>query len=150
MTDKGFFHPDRGYWQTIEEPSQDVLAAYPAGTVEVPLKPGEYYEWIDDAWVEVLPTPEELRETMPTLSAAQYRQGMLGAGHNPQEVTDAIAAMPDGPEKESIAIEWEYATFYDRLDTFVVVVGDLLGMTPEETDDMWMAAATIPNKHRRR
>ncbi|WP_373365160.1 hypothetical protein [Sinorhizobium medicae] len=44
----------------------------------------------------VPPTPEEQREAMPSLSAAQYRQGLVGAGHSPQEVTDAIAALPDG------------------------------------------------------
>lgn len=96
----------------------------------------------------VPPTPEEQREAMPSLSAAQYRQGLVGAGHSPQEVTDAIAALPDGPEKESIAIEWEYATFFERLQPFVIEVGEMLGMTPEETDQMWMAAASLGSRRR--
>lgn len=96
----------------------------------------------------VPPTPEEQRAAMPSLSAAKYRQGLLSVGHNPQEVTDAIAALPNGPEKDSIAIEWEYATSFERLQQFVIEVGELLGMTPEETDQMWMAAASLGSRRR--
>ena len=51
MEEFGFFHPDRGYWQAISEPSQDILDSYPDGTVRVPLKPGAGYEWIGGEWV---------------------------------------------------------------------------------------------------
>lgn len=51
MEEVGFFHPDRGYWQAISEPSQDILDSYPDGTVRVPLKPGDGYEWIGGEWV---------------------------------------------------------------------------------------------------
>lgn len=51
----GFFHPERGYWQTTGEPSAEILATYPAGTIEVPIKPGADYEWQDGAWVHVPP-----------------------------------------------------------------------------------------------
>jgi hypothetical protein len=37
--EKGFFHPDRGYWQTLTDPSAEVRATYPEGTVEVLLQP---------------------------------------------------------------------------------------------------------------
>ena len=51
MTEKGFYHPDRGYWQTMSEPSAEVLASYPEGTIEVPLQPSGEHQWIDGAWV---------------------------------------------------------------------------------------------------
>lgn len=51
MTDKGFFHPDLGYWQTIGQPSEKALVAYPEGTVEVPLRPGAHHEWTGVEWV---------------------------------------------------------------------------------------------------
>ena len=41
----GFYHPSRGYWQTTNEPPAHIMAAYPEGTVQVPLKPGPEYEW---------------------------------------------------------------------------------------------------------
>jgi hypothetical protein len=49
----GFYHPDVGYWQTVSDPTAETLAAYPAGTVEVPLKPGDNSDWVDGEWVSV-------------------------------------------------------------------------------------------------
>ena len=46
----GYFHPDRGYWQTVSVPTPETVAAYPAGTVEIPLIPGEGYTWDGAAW----------------------------------------------------------------------------------------------------
>lgn len=43
----GFFHPERGYWQTVGGRPAEL----PEGTVEVPLKPGAGYHWRDGAWV---------------------------------------------------------------------------------------------------
>lgn len=53
----GFFHPSRGYWQTTGEPPADILATYPEGTQDVPLKPAADHEWIDGVWVHVPPVP---------------------------------------------------------------------------------------------
>jgi hypothetical protein len=49
--EKGFFHPQVGYWQTVSQPTAETLATYPAGTVEVPLQPGANFDWVDDEWV---------------------------------------------------------------------------------------------------
>lgn len=60
--EKNFFHPDRGHWVAIEEPSDEILATYPEGTIEVPSRPSQYAEWVDGAWVDQpapLPTKEE-------------------------------------------------------------------------------------------
>lgn len=59
--EKGFYHPARGYWQTTGEPSAETLAGYPAGTKEVPLKPGSGYRYTGTQWQELpAPTPEEI------------------------------------------------------------------------------------------
>lgn len=51
----GWYHPDRGYWQTITWPPQWILDTYPEGTIQIPLKPGQDYEWIDGEWVYMGP-----------------------------------------------------------------------------------------------
>jgi hypothetical protein len=51
----GFFHPDKGYWQTSNYPAEKYRNAYPEGTVEIPVKPAQYHEWTGQEWVEVLP-----------------------------------------------------------------------------------------------
>lgn len=51
MEDLGFFHPDRGYWQSIGSRPDDL----PKGTIDVPLKPGADYEWQNGEWVHIVP-----------------------------------------------------------------------------------------------
>lgn len=54
----GFYHPDRGYWQTNSTPSKEVIALYPEGTVEVQLKPSSLHSFDGIQWVG--PTAEAL------------------------------------------------------------------------------------------
>lgn len=56
--EKGFFHPDRGYWQAISKPSSKTFALYPEGTIEVPLQPSPLHKMIDGEWIA--PSQEEL------------------------------------------------------------------------------------------
>jgi len=46
----GFFHPSRGYWQTNSDVPEYILATYPAGTIEVPLKPDANAVWDGQEW----------------------------------------------------------------------------------------------------
>lgn len=79
--DKGFFHPSRGYWQTIGEPPQHILDGYPEGTVEVPLKPGADHEWNGKEW---LPPGLEIRkaEARDRLAAIRYARETGGTTVN--------------------------------------------------------------------
>lgn len=74
--EKGFFHPDRGYWQTTGAPNADILASYPDGTVEVPLKPGANFDWFGGEWVAIAPPPAPI----PDLSFAQLLIGLVSEG----------------------------------------------------------------------
>lgn len=64
MSERGFFHPSRGYWQTNSDVPEDILAGYPEGTVEVPLMPEAGAIWDGNQW---LPAPPQ------TLTAEDYR-----------------------------------------------------------------------------
>ena len=68
----GFFHPDRGYWQTISDPSEELLASFPLGTVEIPLKPGQDFEWDGTQWLYVAPPPPSLKQQQASRADA-YR-----------------------------------------------------------------------------
>lgn len=58
--EKGFYHPSTGYWQTISDPSPEIRQSYPAGTIEIPVKPGPGYTYDGTAWIA--PTQEVLDE----------------------------------------------------------------------------------------
>lgn len=55
LMEKGFYHADRGYWQTTGDVPEHILASYPEGTVEITLKPGPDYEFDGDDWISVAP-----------------------------------------------------------------------------------------------
>lgn len=79
----GFYHVERGYWQAVGEPSAALMASFPAGTVEVPLKPGPDYEWVSGAWVHNPPDPEVVaaaRREELSLSFSQLLIGLVELG----------------------------------------------------------------------
>ena len=144
--EKGYLHPSLGYWQTIDDVSVDILAGYPDGTVEVQLRPSTEHDYVDGAWIHVpppVPTPEELRERMPILTARQLRLGLVADGRFPAQVDAAIDAMPEGADKEAARIEWEYAASFRRNYPLVATVGTALGLSDSQIDIMWLAAANL-------
>tara|TARA_B100000287_G_scaffold124444_1_gene116464 strand:+ start:9026 stop:9415 length:390 start_codon:yes stop_codon:yes gene_type:complete len=60
MANHGFWHPTLGYWETISDPSDDIVAAYESGTIEVPVRPTRIHTWntTTNAWNE--PSTAEL------------------------------------------------------------------------------------------
>ena len=60
MANHGFWHPTLGYWETISDPTDEVVASYEEGTIEVPVRPTEISTWNTEtnAWNE--PSVEEL------------------------------------------------------------------------------------------
>ena len=80
--EKGFFHPSRGYWQTTNEPPASVIATYPQGAVEVPLKPGADYEWDGEEWVHSpsLPTVSDYEDAIQAHVDAAARTKLFRDG----------------------------------------------------------------------
>jgi|DEB0MinimDraft_12_1074336.scaffolds.fasta_scaffold06082_11 hypothetical protein len=48
--EKGFYHPDRGYWQATGKVPKRVLDTYPEGTIEVDLKPSALHTFSNGRW----------------------------------------------------------------------------------------------------
>ena len=70
----GFFHPNRGYWQTISTPSNEMLATHPEGTLEIPLRPSALHTWNGFAWIP--PTQTEL-DAITTVQIRAQRNALL-------------------------------------------------------------------------
>lgn len=89
------------------------------------------------------PTPDEVRAAMPTLTARQFRHGLLNTNTLPSEVDAIVAAIEDDFERESAQIDWEHANEFERLHPLVVSWGAQLNYTPEVIDDLWEYFRTI-------
>lgn len=91
----------------------------------------------------VPPTTEELRASMPDLTARQLRLGLIGNGIMPSQVDTALNAMPAGAAKEMALVEWDYASSFRRLHPLIASVGAALSLTDAQIDAMWTAAASL-------
>lgn len=139
--ERGYFHPDRGYWQTTGAVPDYTLATYPEGTVEVPLKPSRLHEWNGTEWVEVTPDPAEALAAERAGMVCSRLQGRLVLGEATCDALDAMAADPQTPwaMRQTInnAIEWR------RTSEAMTELGYLLGFTPEQMDDLFRAAMVV-------
>ena len=140
MEEVGFYHPDRGYWQTITTPDADTLAGYPEGTISVPLKPGANYEWLDGAWVHVPPATTE--------ALAAEREGR-GGSRFPAKAALLQAGLLDAAE-HAVAqadpvtqLAWAEAVEYRRTSPAIAAIGAALDLTDEDIDELFVAAAGI-------
>lgn len=90
----------------------------------------------------VPPTTEKIRASMPSLSARQFRLGLLvKAAVSPSQVKAAIDVMPSGMEKEKAQIEWEYAPTFDRMHPLIATITAAVGLAEDDMDIIWMTAA---------
>ncbi len=149
--EKGFFHPDRGYWQTVSEPTAETLATYPAGTVEVPLKPGANFDWVDGEWSAIAPPPA----SVPDLSFAQLMIGLVSegwittaegeawlTGTLPAPVLALIGTLPAAQQFPAKARALR-PTIVERTDPLVSALGAAQDKTPEQLDDFFRTYAEI-------
>lgn len=91
-------------------------------------------EWVSTG---VPPPPEVPSEvTMRQAKLALLRAGYLTT------VNQAIAAMP-GVEGEAARIEWEYSSVMCRDKPFVQAIGQVVGLTSEQIDNLFIAASRI-------
>ena len=114
--EKGFILPNGQYVQAIEAAHLSA-ADYPAGTVEVPLRPSAHHHWEGGAWVYRAP-PYAPRDLTP--AQFEYLLALTGFG----AVWDAIAgdAAAGGDMVTYAALMAERKRSRFRLDTVLSVV----------------------------
>lgn len=153
----GFFHPVDGYWQTVSTPSDDILASYPEGTVEVPIRPSVLHAWNGSEWVA--PTQEELDAAAAiALEIARANMSMTFAQLLIGLVTEAWITEAEGEAWltgtlpfavllviDGLPVEQRFAAKAHairpsavlRNDPLVVSMGLAAGKTPEQIDQFF-------------
>ena len=57
-------------------------------------------------------------------------------------VDTAIATLPE-PQKTQATIKWDYSSYVSRTDPFTLELGAALGLSSDQIDQLFIAAATI-------
>lgn len=134
-----------------KDPSEALLASYGVFRVTVDPMPSEGdmvaqggFEERQGAWyrtwVVTNYTPEEKRQrmkvTMRQARLALLQQNLLTG------VEAAINLMPE-PDKSQVSIEWEYASTVERTSPWMTTMGQALGLTDNQLDDLFVLAGSL-------
>lgn len=94
-----------------------------------------------NAWAD-FPEPPPYVEPAPTpvtrVSPRQARLALLDAG-----LLDTVETELAKPENKAALISWEYATSVERDSPLIATIGGALGMTEQQIDDLFTAAAAL-------
>lgn len=85
--------------------------------------------------------PEVVAPVPAEVTMRQARLALLAAGLL-DDVEAAIAGM-DEPAKTAAQIEWEYSNALERDNTLVAILGPALGLSTNQVDDLFRAAAQL-------
>lgn len=77
------------------------------------------------------------------LSPVQIRLGLLAGGITAAQIDAVIGAIPDATQRESAIYYWEYSREYHRDHALIGQLSAALGLTSEQVDQMWAAAAVL-------
>lgn len=99
------------------------------------LQPETAEEWLDDGHPDLVLSGHEIPQTV---TMRQARLALLAAGHLPT-VNEMMAQADD-----EVQIEWQYADLVRRDHPMVTAMGQGLGLSEEEVDQLFIQAAAIP------
>lgn len=81
------------------------------------------------------------RKTLPDLTMAQFRLGMIDAGID--EAVDAAVKAMQGVDGKKARVQYEYRTTVRRESELITQLAPALNLTDEQIDAMWEHALTL-------
>lgn len=91
---------------------------------------------------EAFTKPEPVVVVPLSVTPRQAKLALLGAGLL-DSVDAALDAIVDPTEQRAAQIEWEYAIEFRRDAPLIAAIGGALGLTDEQIDTLFVAAAAI-------
>lgn len=80
--------------------------------------------------------------SLPEITPRQARQALILNGISLSEIDAALDSLPE-PTKSLAKAEWEYSIAFQRNRPLVAQVGQMLGWTSQQLDDLWKFAAGL-------
>ncbi len=92
--------------------------------------------------VESVSEDDVVVQNIPDVTPRQIRQALILSGISMQSITDALNSLSE-PTKSLALAEWEYSISFQRSRPLVASVGQMLGWTSQQLDDLWLYAGTL-------
>lgn len=97
----------------------------------------EGYQYIDGVWLAP-PYVEPVIEVPQTISKMKLRMQLILSGIPLSSIYAAIEQIPDSVQKEIVLTKWEHAVTFDRTDETLNGMAQMLGMTQEQLDTIFI------------
>ena len=103
-------------------------------------------EWNGIAWVDSLTEEEKLafkRSQYPKLTRYQFMRGMLEMGFKSSDIEAQIMLIEDEYTRELTMLGFKDAGYFERNDSSIGVMRDMLNKTDLEIDEFWELCVTF-------
>ncbi len=80
--------------------------------------------------------------SLAPVTARQIRRALLQLGITGDMILAALNTLPE-PTKSAALIEWEYSNEFFRTHYLVGMVGQMLGWSVQQLDELWLLARTL-------
>lgn len=111
-----------------------------------PAKPSNSHTWNGVGWVESR-TPEQIEESklksLTSLTRRQFRRVLVQNGYDLDVIKAKILEIEDTQTRQLTLIDWEDADTFERLDTSLIMMAEMMGMSDDQVNAMWEQALTI-------
>lgn len=94
--------------------------------------------FIDQTKVEAI----KLSKLKP-LSRRQFRRVLVQNGYDLDVIKAKILEIEDTQTRQLTLIDWEDADTFERLDTSLIMMAEMMGMSDDQVNAMWEQALTI-------
>lgn len=81
-------------------------------------------------------------KVIPDVTPRQIKQALVLSGVSLEMIDSALATLPE-PTKSLALIEWNESNMFVRSRPLVASVGQMLGWTSQQLDDLWLFAGTL-------
>ena len=91
-------------------------------------------------WIRV---GNKLRPDIKPVTPRQIRQALILAGISIEMIETGLNSLPE-PQKSLAKTELEYSTAFERNRPLVKSMGQMMGFSEQQLDDIWLLAMSLP------
>lgn len=96
----------------------------------------------EQEWAEKLAAYTPVVHVPTEVTPRQIKQALILSGISMTDVETALDSLSE-PTKSLAKIEWEYSLAFQRNRPLVAQVGQMLGWTSQQLDDLWVFASKL-------
>lgn len=109
--------------------------------------PSKYHVLKDGQWIisdaDLAKLSQEKLEAMQPLTRRQFRLALVTNGYDLDYIENLILKIPDETQRKIVWIEWNDANTFERTNTSLLLMAQLMELTEDQVNLLWNQALTF-------